>query len=50
MQVEIHELELRYAALRVLEPARQARLAVSLAREVCSAPCSSWPTKAIDTC
>lgn len=33
MQVEMHELELRYASLRVLEPGRQARLAASLARE-----------------
>lgn len=31
--MEMHELELRYASLRVLEPGRQARLSASLARE-----------------
>lgn len=33
MQVEIHQIELRYAALRVIDPGRQARLVASLARE-----------------
>jgi ParB family transcriptional regulator, chromosome partitioning protein len=33
MQVEIAQLELRYAGLRILQPARQARLAASLVRE-----------------
>ena len=33
MQVEIGELELRYAGLRIAEPGRQARLEASLARE-----------------
>jgi len=32
MVVELHELELRYEALRILEPARLARLVASLAR------------------
>ena len=33
MQVEIHELELRYSGLRIANPGRQARLEASLARE-----------------
>ena len=33
MQVEIAQLELRYAGLRILQPSRQARLAASLVRE-----------------
>jgi ParB family transcriptional regulator, chromosome partitioning protein len=33
MQIEIRELELRYAALRIVDPRRQARLESSLARE-----------------
>ncbi|MBU1743245.1 MAG: ParB/RepB/Spo0J family partition protein [Proteobacteria bacterium] len=33
MQIEIRELELRYAGLRIVEPRRQARLESSLARE-----------------
>ena len=33
MQLELHQLVLRYAALRVLDPDRQARLATSLGRE-----------------
>jgi len=33
MQIEIHELELRYAGLRIVEPGRQARLESSLAQE-----------------
>ena len=33
MQVEIRELELRYAGLRIAEPGRQARLEASIARE-----------------
>lgn len=33
MEVEIHQLELRYASLRVMEPKRQSRLMASLARE-----------------
>jgi hypothetical protein len=33
MQIEIRELELRYAGLRIVDPRRQARLESSLARE-----------------
>lgn len=33
LQVEIHELELRYAALRIGDSGRQARLEASLARD-----------------
>jgi ParB family transcriptional regulator, chromosome partitioning protein len=33
MQIEIHELELRYAGLRIVDPGRQARLESSLAQE-----------------
>ena len=33
MQLELHQLELRYKGLRIVEPGRQARLEPSLARE-----------------
>ena len=33
MQVEFHQIELRYRSLRVIDPGRQARLVASLARE-----------------